>query len=193
MARHSASSPPVLGRPRPPLRPAMFLMFAVACLLMAPARGMAQEADAGTPMASSDLSPEEVNAISHNLSGQFMSPYCPGKTLRDCTSSQAATLRDEIHGWVEQGRSREWIEQQLVDRFGESILAAPKFKGFNALVWLFPFIAILVGLGLIFSFLQRQQAMKLASSIPGASVSEDYKADPALESELERELSDRQS
>ena len=31
-----------------------------------------------------------------DLAGQLMSPFCPGRLLVDCTSSQAFDLRDEI-------------------------------------------------------------------------------------------------
>jgi len=139
-------------------------------------------------MITPDMTPEQVNMVAYKFSAQFMSPYCPGKTLRDCTSSQAADLRDEIHDWVVQGKSRKWIESQLVNRFGESILAAPKFKGFNALVWLFPFIALLVGLGLVFSYLQRQRTLKVARQVPGPQIDPDRPVDAELEREFEREL-----
>jgi cytochrome c-type biogenesis protein CcmH/NrfF len=170
------------------------LLLIFGALMGAPlAVAQETETDTSTPAANSDKSPEEINAISHNLSGQFMSPYCPGKTLRDCTSGKAAVLRDEIHVWVQEGKSRQWIEDELVRRHGESILAAPKFKGFNALVWLFPFIALLVGLGLVFGYLQRQSSVKLATSVPASELSEDFVGDVALDAELEQELTDRQS
>ncbi len=182
-------------RPTRPFRPLILGVGLVATLLilLGPVPGQAQSEDQGKSMISSDLSPEEINAVSHKLTGQFMSPFCPGKTLRDCTSGKAAELRDEIHGWVAEGKSREWIEGELVGRFGESILAAPKFKGFNALVWIFPFLAVLVGLGLVFSYLKRQHTVQLATSVPGVSTRDDYQADPELDAELERELADRQS
>ena len=78
----------------------------------------------------------EISERASGLYTKYMSPYCPGANLRDCTSGKAATLREEIHDWVAEGRDEAWIEARLIDEFGEQILSAPKFRGFNALVWL---------------------------------------------------------
>ena len=161
-----------------------FLLLAVAlCAGSLPA--LAQDE------AASGLTPEQIDQEAARLHQHFMSPFCPGKNLRDCTSSQAAVWRDQIRDWVAEGRDEKWIEEQLIAEFGEQILSAPRFKGFNALVWLFPGIAILVGLGVIFAFLQRQHGMKLDEKVPGRNVADDYRADPALEARLERELDSR--
>ena len=157
---------------------AIFLVVLVAGIAILPA--VAQE-----------LTPEQVDQEASRLHQKFMSPFCPGKNLRDCTSSQAAVWRDQIRDWVAEGHDEAWIEAKLIDEFGEQILSAPKFKGFNALVWLFPVIAVLVGLALIFGFLQRQHSMKMDATVPGRNVADDYAADPALVARLEQELETR--
>ena len=52
---------------------------------------------------------------------------------------------------------------------------------------------MLVGLAVIFGYLQKQHAMKLDSTVPGKNVAEDYQADPELEARLERELEQRRA
>ena len=143
------------------------------------------------PAAAQELTPEQIDQEASRLHQKFMSPFCPGKNLRDCTSSQAAVWRDQIRDWVADGRDESWIEARLIEEFGEQILSAPKFRGFNALVWLFPGIAVLIGLAVIFGYLQRQHGMKLDAKVPGRNVSDDYEADPALEARLEQELETR--
>ena len=138
-----------------------------------------------------ERTPEEVAEMALALQIKYMSPYCPGANLRDCTSGKAAVLRDEIKAWVAAGWTEAQITDELVSRYGESILSAPRFKGFNMLVWIFPFVALIVGLGVIFWFLQRQHSMKLDSTIPAREVDPDYQGDPELEKKLERELSTR--
>lgn len=134
---------------------------------------------------------QEIADMALSLQIKYMSPYCPGANLRDCTSGKAAVLREEIKGWVAAGWTEAAITDELVSRYGESILSAPRFKGFNMLVWIFPIIAVVVGLGMIFYFLQRQQAMKIAQHAQVHHVDESYEAEPHLEDELERELSAR--
>jgi cytochrome c-type biogenesis protein CcmH/NrfF len=163
----------------------LLLLVLVASPAVLPASAQ-DDAAPGTTMTE-----QQIYQEASRLHSKFMSPFCPGKNLKDCTSSQAAVWRDKIHDWVGEGRSESWIEAQLIDEFGEQILSAPKFRGFNTLVWLFPGIVLLVGLSVIFNFLQRQHAMKLDERVPGRNVAEDFQADPALEARLERELDSR--
>lgn len=137
------------------------------------------------------LTEAQIDHEAFRLHQKFMSPFCPGKNLRDCTSSQAAVWRDQIRDWVAEGHDEKWIEDQLIEEFGEQILSAPRFKGFNSLVWLFPGFAILVGLAIVFSFLQRQHGLTLDTHVPGSNVPDDYRPDPKLEARLERELDQR--
>lgn len=166
------------------------VLLLALCVAALPAAWAQEGAD---PAPGTDMTEEEINAQALKLSVEFMSPYCPGANLRDCTSGKAADLREEIRGWVADGRSRRWIEDELVSRYGQSILGAPRFEGFNALIWLAPFIALLVGAGLIFGYLRRQRELKLHPSTPARKVSESYQPDPEREAQLERELQDRGS
>lgn len=162
---------------------AFFLLLVVAGSIAVPA----------VPAVAQELTQAQIDEEARRLHRKFMSPFCPGKNLADCTSSQAAVWRDQIRDWVAAGNDEAWIEARLIDEFGEQILSAPKFRGFNALVWLFPGVAILIGLAMIFGYLQKQHAMKLDSTVPGRNVSDDFQADPDLEARLEQELEQRRA
>lgn len=69
-----------------------------------------------------DEQPTEPQTILQELSGDLMSPYCPGRTIASCPSKSARRLEDEILALAEQGKSREEIEGTLVERFGEDII-----------------------------------------------------------------------
>jgi cytochrome c-type biogenesis protein CcmH/NrfF len=56
------------------------------------------------------------------LSNELMSPYCPGRTIASCPSDQARKLEDHILAEAQAGKTREQIEQSLVDRFGPQII-----------------------------------------------------------------------
>lgn len=163
----------------------LLLLVFVASLAVLPASGQ------DGPAPGTTMNEQQIHQEASRLHSKFMSPFCPGKNLKDCTSGQAAVWRDQIETWVGEGRDEKWIEAKLIDEFGEQILSAPKFRGFNALVWLFPGIVLLVGLSVIFNYLQRQHSMKLDETVPGNDVPEDFKADSALEARLERELDSR--
>jgi cytochrome c-type biogenesis protein CcmH len=84
-----------------------------------------------------------------DVAGDLMSPACPGRTLLNCTSSQAEQWRELIRQKLLQGESKEQILQYFVDIGGEGILAAPPKKGFALTAWLLPVFVMVNGAGLI--------------------------------------------
>lgn len=93
----------------------------------------------------------------YDLEQELMSPYCPGRTLTDCTSPQATELRRWIAGEEAKGRSREDVEKQLFLEFGEVILQAPKAQGFGLTAYVIPAVGVTLGAALVVIFLRRQQ------------------------------------
>jgi cytochrome c-type biogenesis protein CcmH len=84
-----------------------------------------------------------------DVAGELMSPACPGRTLLNCTSSQAEQWRELIRQKLAQGESKEQILRYFVDISGEGILAAPPKQGFALAAWLLPLFVIVNGAGLI--------------------------------------------
>jgi cytochrome c-type biogenesis protein CcmH len=84
-----------------------------------------------------------------DVAGDLMSPACPGRTLLNCTSSQAEQWRELIRQKLAQGESKEQILQYFVDISGEGILAAPPKRGFALTAWLLPLFVVVNGAGLI--------------------------------------------
>src|SRR5262252_2215185 len=84
-----------------------------------------------------------------DVAGALMSPACPGRTLLNCTSSQAEQWRELIRQKLANGESKEQILQYFVDISGEAILAAPPKKGFALTAWLLPLFVVVNGAGLI--------------------------------------------
>lgn len=64
----------------------------------------------------------DPDQILQSLSNDLMSPYCPGRTISSCPSPQARQLEDEILTAAKAGKSREEIEQALVQEFGPEIV-----------------------------------------------------------------------
>jgi cytochrome c-type biogenesis protein CcmH/NrfF len=67
--------------------------------------------------------PEQTpDEVLQELSNDLMSPFCPGRTIAACPSSAARKLEDEILAEAKSGKSRDQIEQILVDRYGSDIV-----------------------------------------------------------------------
>ena len=66
-----------------------------------------------------DLAAEQ---LTRDLSNELMSPYCPGRTISSCPSTNARKLEDFILEQAESGKTRDEIEQILVEEFGRDKL-----------------------------------------------------------------------
>lgn len=111
----------------------------------------------------------------------FMSPYCPGRTLADCPSPQAQELRAWIADQEAQGRSRAEVEEQLYRLYGDVILSAPRAEGWGLAAYLVPVGAFVLGGLLLVVFLRRQSAAAGSAEAEAAA-----QTPPVVDAELER-------
>src|ERR671924_417080 len=102
-----------------------------------------------------------------DVAGELMSPACPGRTLLNCTSSQAEQWRELIRQKLVQGESKEQILRYFVDIGGEGILAAPPKKGFALTAWLLPLFVMVNGAGLIVILTRRWAQRRPQDNIRG--------------------------
>lgn len=68
---------------------------------------------------------------------------CGNMIVANCDCSDAQKIKEEVAAMIQDGRNRDQILASYVSRHGQSILAAPPKKGFNLLVWVLPFAAVL--------------------------------------------------
>jgi len=99
-----------------------------------------------------------------DVAGELMSPACPGRTLLNCTSSQAEQWRELIRQKLANGESKEQILQYFVDISGEAILAAPPKKGFALTAWLLPLFVVINGAVLILALTRRWAQRRAADT-----------------------------
>ena len=145
------------------LRPAT--AFGFACLGLALAAGAAAEDPKGWAYA---------------LSREMMSPFCPGRSLSDCPSTEAESLRMWILVQEAGGRERSDVEAELLDRYGDVILAAPRAQGFGWAAYLLP-AAVFVAGGILLGVFLRTQTRMSHGLAPDA-------LDPDLSRRVDEEL-----
>jgi cytochrome c-type biogenesis protein CcmH len=79
------------------------------------------------------------------LESEVMCPTCDGQTLDQSQAPAARRVKAFIRERSGAGDTCAAIKAQLVDDFGERILAAPPRSGFNLLAWILPVAGLLVG------------------------------------------------
>lgn len=119
---------------------------------------------------------DEPPAWAYEMSTELMSPFCPGRTLAECPSPQAESLRMWILVQGSAGRGEDDVREELYERYGDQIRATPKAEGFGTAAYVIPVVAFLLGGVLLAIFLRRSTAA--AGSAPAA----------ALDAESERKL-----
>lgn len=128
---------------------------------------------------------EESEGWAYRYFGEVMSPFCPGRTLAACPSPSAESLRMWILLQAAAGRGRDDVHEELLERYGDDILAAPRARGFGAAAYLVP-MAIFLGGGLLVAVYLRRQtraAAEHAAEAPPAEL-----LDPEIERAIDEEL-----
>ncbi len=110
--------------------------------------------------------PAELEGWAYELSHDIMSPFCPGRSLADCPSPQAESLRAWIVIQEATGRSRDDVEAELLERYGDVIRSAPRAEGIGLTAYAIPVLAFVVGGGVVAVFLRRNTRAGPASPGP---------------------------
>ena len=128
---------------------------------------------------------DDAKSWHYDVWNSTMSPFCPGRALIDCPSSQAEELREWIAEQEKAGRRREDVEAQLYERFGDVILQAPKATGFGLAAYVIPVVGVALGALVLVIFLRRQAASAQRTPAP-APVGPDPDLDRLIDEEMAR-------
>ena len=85
-----------------------------------------------------------------SIDKSLICPVCPGETIDQAQVQLAQQMKAVVREKLSEGWTREQILQFFVDRYGESVLAAPPKEGFNLIAWVVPPVAILAAAVLLF-------------------------------------------
>jgi cytochrome c-type biogenesis protein CcmH len=120
------------------MRPSYFIALSLALLLaLLPCPAQAVELDPA----------QELEAA--EVFQSVLSPFCPGRLLRDCPSGAAQELKDKIRAMIVEGKPRAEIESYLFALYGDTIRSVPPRHGFGNVAWWGPAVFVLIGLGIL--------------------------------------------
>lgn len=131
------------------------------------------------------LGAQAVDTRANELYDEIMSPFCPGRTLANCPSPQAATMRERVKQQLAAGMSEDEIVDSLFGVYGEIVLGAPRAEGIGILAWVMPAVFLLLGVALLATWLRstgHRVAAEAAAPAP--------ELDPEQQARLEAELSE---
>jgi cytochrome c-type biogenesis protein CcmH len=122
------------------------------------------------------------------LENEVNCPTC--HTLLALSSSPiAGRMRVFIRERIAAGDTKSEIKAELVDQFGEGVLAAPPKKGFNLLAWVLPFVGLAIALAVVGALAWRWTRSSRRAAAPGdPALNGHRRLDPELERRLDEEL-----
>ncbi len=85
----------------------------------------------------------------HALAAELRCVMCQNQSLADSNALIALSLRHEVLELMRKGRTDAQIKDFLVARYGEFVLYKPRVEPATWLLWLGPFVLLLVGAGVV--------------------------------------------
>ena len=98
----------------------------------------------------------EQSELYFSLLKEYRCLKCQNQNLADSQASLADDLRREIRSQILDGKTKDEIEEYLVSRYGEFVLYRPRFNSGTLVLWLGPFVLLLIGLGSVYLMARRR-------------------------------------
>ncbi len=111
-----------------------------------------------------DLDPEQEDRF-RELTKELRCPKCQNQSIFDSEAGVAGDLRREIIQQIREGKSNEEIVEYMVARYGDFVRYRPVFDGRTALLWVGPFILMIVGVGVLVWQIRKRRRLADAAGL----------------------------
>jgi cytochrome c-type biogenesis protein CcmH len=130
-------------------------------------------ANDAAPLADDPVTEQRLVSISEEM----RCLVCQNESLAGSRSDLANDLRREIRTLIKEGKSDEQIRSFMVERYGDFVLYRPPVKPITWLLWIGPFVILLIGIGFLLSYLRRRNTNVAAKEL---TAEENQKIDALL-------------
>lgn len=86
---------------------------------------------------------EELRA--EEIGSRLRCLVCQNESIEDSTAPLARDLRHIVRFQIRKGKNNEEIMQWMTQRYGEFIRLKPRFSLENSLLWIIPFLTLMIG------------------------------------------------
>ena len=117
---------------------------------------------------------------------------CQNLSVADSPSEMAQQMRAIVREQLQAGKSPDEIKDFFVSKYGEWVLLKPKTTGFSALLWILPYVVLVLGVSAALWFVRRWVARKknAEQSAAPAPVSQQIRAELLRKNVEEPDLED---
>ena len=82
---------------------------------------------------------------------------CQGQSVADSNSEFAQTIKLVVDDQINEGKSKKEIYDFLIEKYGEWIVYKPPLNKVNFLLWILPYLALVVGGVIIFLLFKKRE------------------------------------
>lgn len=139
--------------------------LAVALMLLAAAPALAADP-------SEMLKDPVLEKKAEDLGKELRCLVCQNESIEDSNADLARDLRIIVRERIAKGESPDQVKQYVVDRYGDYVLLKPPFKGSTLVLWLGPFVLLVLGAAAAFAVFRRRTG---AGAVPPPPLSAEEK------------------
>ncbi len=99
----------------------------------------------------------ENNSLEIKIFKNLRCIVCQGQSIAESNSDFAQTIKIVVRDKIDQGNNEREIYDFLSEKYGEWIIYKPKFNIINSILWLSPYIVLLLGGLLIFKYFRKRK------------------------------------
>src|SRR4029450_12764072 len=96
----------------------------------------------------------DLDARGREISSELRCVVCQNLSVADSPSEMAQQMRAIVREQLEAGKSPEQIKEFFVSKYGEWVLLKPKTSGVSLLLWVLPYVALVLGVAAALWFIR---------------------------------------
>lgn len=120
-------------------------------------------ANEAAPLADDPVTEQRLISISEEM----RCLVCQNESLAGSRSDLANDLRREIRILIKEGKSDDQIRTFMVERYGDFVLYRPPVKPVTWLLWIGPFVILIIGIAGLLTYLRRRN-----NSVPNVTLTD---------------------
>lgn len=97
-------------------------------------------------------------ALYKKLTKELRCTVCQNQDIADSNAELAADLRRKTYKMVQEGKSEEYVLDYMSQRYGDFVLYRPRLQTNTILLWVGPFVILLVGIVVLLRLIRRRSA-----------------------------------
>ena len=154
------------------MKSARQLSLSALIVLMSISAGVLAQANSSPTNAGSNPSPTAPPIASDpvlekkvlELSNELRCLVCQNQTIADSNADLAVDLKNQVRKQLSEGRSKEEILKYMTERYGDFVLYKPPFNAATIMLWVGPFLLMLLGLFFLIRQIKQRRQDLLAES-----------------------------